>query len=140
MPLTLSISKDLRKLMAFGSGVGVQVVGDNLEVAAARVRPSGIQVLGRTTIANYTTRPAAEWGVEYSRFLRSMGASHVSATVLLPRRDVIVRQLSLPGVSAKDMEGAIRFQLDSLHPYGDEEISWGCSEAGHGAVLVGIAR
>ena len=66
--------------------------------------------------------------------------SYLSATVLLPRRDVIVRQLALPGVAAKDMEGAIRLQLDSLHPYGEDEISWGWSPLAYGAVLVGIAR
>ena len=31
------------------------------------------------------------------------------------------------------MEGAIRFQLDSLHPYGDEEICWGWSPLAYGA-------
>ena len=49
-----------------------------------------------------------------------------------------------PGVAAgrggKDIEGAIRFQLDSLHPYGDDEVSWGWSPLAYGAVLVGIAR
>ncbi|HWC99124.1 MAG TPA: PilN domain-containing protein [Candidatus Sulfopaludibacter sp.] len=140
MALQTSISKDFRKLMSFGFGVGVEIGATDLEVVAARVRPTGIQVLGRLTIANYAGRPAAEWGGEYGRFLKSMGASHLSATVLLPRRDVIVRQLALPGVSAKDIDSAIRFQLDSLHPYGDEEICSGWSPLAYGAVLVGIAR
>ena len=38
------------------------------------------------------------------------------------------------------MESAIRLQLDSLHPYGDDEVAWGWSPAGRGAALVGIAR
>ena len=63
----------------------------------ARVRPNRVQVLGRLTIANYAARPAAEWGAEYARFLKSLGAGHLSATVLLPRREVIVRQIALPG-------------------------------------------
>jgi hypothetical protein len=65
---------------------------------------------------------------------------HLAATVLLPRREVIVRHLSLPGVGAKDVEGAIRFQIDTLHPYGDEDVAWGWSRLAYGAVLVGIAR
>jgi Tfp pilus assembly protein PilN len=97
-------------------------------------------VLGRLTIANYASRPAAEWGAEYSRFLKSLGASHLSATVLLPRREVIVRQVALPGVAPKDIESAIRFQLDTLHPYGDDEVSWGWSALPYSAVLVGIVR
>lgn len=145
MAVSNSISKDFRKLFAFGAGVGIEIGAASLEVAAARVRPSSIHVLGRTTIQGFTTRPAAEWGMEYARFLKSIGLKHVSATVLLPRREVIARQLALPGVAAKDAESAIRFQLDTLHPYGDEDVCWGWSSVKFGsspagAALVGIVR
>ena len=136
----VSLPRDVRKLLAFGAGVGIQIGATDLEIAAARVRPSSIHVLGRTTLASFASRPAAEWGMEYARFLKSLGLRHVSATVLLPRRDIIARHLALPGVAAGDMENAIRFDLDSLHPYGDEEICWGWSPLGKGAALVGIAR
>jgi Tfp pilus assembly protein PilN len=140
MSLQISIPKDVRKLLAFGFGVGVEIGPTDLEVVAARVRPNGIRVLGRLTIANYAARPSGEWGTDYARFLKSLGASHLSATVLLPRRDVIVRQVALPGVAPKDIDSAIRFQLDSLHPYGDDEVCSGWSPLAYGAVLVGIAR
>src|SRR5579863_2114421 len=140
MPVQNAISRDFRKLLQFGAGVGIEIGATDLEVVAARVRPNRVQVLGRLVIPDFANRPAAEWGAEYGRFLSPLGLSHVSATVLLPRRDVIVRHLSLPGVSAKDADGAIRFQLDSLHPYGEEEVSWGWSPLAYGAVLVGVAR
>src|SRR5215469_9951589 len=140
MPGASSLTNDLRKLMAFGSGVGIEIGASDLEVAAAKVRASRIQVLGRTTIHGYAERPAAEWGVEYAAFLKAAGLSYLSATVLLPRRDVVVRQVALPGVAGKDLENAIRFQLDSLHPYGDEEVAWGWSPLSFGWVLVGMAR
>ncbi len=133
-------SKDFRKLLAFGSGVGIEIGASDLEVAVTRVRPLGIRVLGRLTLENYAQRPAAEWGGEYARFLKASGSDRISATVLLPRREVIVRQVALPGVASKDIEGAIRFQLDSLHPYGDEDVVWGWSPLAYGSVLVGIAR
>src|SRR5450432_1285490 len=140
MPAALPISADLRKLLAFGSGVGIEIGAGSLEVAAARVRPSRIHVLGRLSIENFAARPAAEWGAEYSAFVKSLGIGHLSATVLLPRRDVIVRQLALPGVARKDLENAIRLQLDSLHPYGDEDVTWGSTTLPPGAVMLGIAR
>ena len=140
MPLEIAIPKDLRKLMQFGSGVGIEIGGKDLDVVAARVRPSRIRVLGRLAIRDFAGRPAAEWGSEYAKFLRSLGASYLSATVLLPRREVVVRQVALPGVANRDMEGAIRFQLDSLHPYGEDEVAWGWSPVGPGAAMVGIAR
>lgn len=136
----VTIPKDLRKWLAFGAGVGIQIGAADLEIAVARVRPSKIEVLGRKTVENFASRPAAEWGMEYARFLKSLGLQHLSATVLLPRREVIARHVSLPGVAAGDMENAIRFDLDSLHPYGDEEICWGWSPLGKNAALVGIAR
>ena len=134
------VSQDVRKLLAFGSGIGIEIGAADLEVVAARVRPSGVQVLGRLVIDDYANRPAAEWGAEYNRFLKSAGMSHLSASVLLPRREVIVRQVALAGVSGKDRDGAIRFQLDSLHPYADEEVCWGWSDIGEHAALIGIAK
>jgi len=140
MAAPASLSVDIRQLLAFGTGVGIEIGATDLEVVAARVRPTGIHVLGRLAVPNYAERPAAEWGAEYMRFLNAAGMSHLSATVLLPRRDVIVRQVALPGMAAKDREGAIRFQLDTLHPYGDADVCWGWSPAGENAALVGIAR
>ncbi len=141
MPVAIpELSKDLRKLLAFGAGVGIEIGAASLEVAAARVRPSRIDVLGRLSIPNWSARPAAEWGAEYGRFLKSVGLGHLSATVLLPRREVIVRQIPLPGVAPRDIEGAIRFQIDTLHPYGDEDVVWGFSRVAYGSVLVGIVR
>lgn len=136
----LSLPANVRKLLAFGSGIGIEIGAQDLEVAAARVRPSGVQVLGRLTLPRYAERPAGEWGADYQRFAKAVGMSHLSATVLLPRRDVIVRQIALPGVAAKDREAAIRFQVDSLHPYGDAEVCWGWSPAGDNSALVGIVR
>lgn len=138
MPLDFPITKDFRKLLAFGSGVGLEIGPTALDVAVTRVRPNKVQVLGRLTIENYAARPAAEWGAEYAHFLKASGAERLSATVLLPRRDVIVRQIALPGVAAGDMEGAIRFQMDTLHPYGEDEVVWGWSPLEYGNVLVGI--
>jgi Tfp pilus assembly protein PilN len=134
------LSLDVKKLLAFGSGIGIEVGAADLEVVAVRVRPSRIQVAGRATIANYAGRAAGEWGAEYADFLRSAGMSHVSATVLLPRREVIVRQLALAGVARRDRGAAIKLQLDTLHPYGDEEVCWDWTAVGDNAVLVGIAR
>jgi Tfp pilus assembly protein PilN len=138
--MAVPISQDVRKLLAYGSGIGIEIGAADLEVAAARVRPSRIQVLGRWTIHNYAERPAAEWGAEYTHFVKSVGMGHLSATVLLPRREVIVRTLGLPGVAGKDREGAIRFQLDSLHPFGDEPVCWGWTTVGENSALVGVAR
>ena len=135
-----SAPTDLKKLLAFGSGIGIEIGATDLEVVAVRVRLARIQVTGRIAIANFTERPAAEWGAEYAAFVRSRGLAHVSATVLLPRQEVIVRLLVLAGVAPRDRAAAIQLQLDTLHPYGDEEVAWDWTPASDNAVLVGIAR
>src|SRR4029077_6604534 len=92
-------------------------------------------------IGDFAHRPAAEWGAEYTAFLSTLGLQHVSATVILPRHEVIVRQLAMPGVSGKDLAGAVRFQLDSLHPYSEDDVvsSW-TRLSDSSTVLVAIAR
>jgi Tfp pilus assembly protein PilN len=137
---TRPVLEDLRRLLAFGSAIGIEIGPADLEVAAVRVRPTGIQVAGRATIANFAGRAAGDWGVEYAAFLRSSAMAHVSATVLLPRREVIVRQVGLTGVARRDRAAAIRLQLDTLHPYGDSEVSWDWTAVSEQAALVGIAR
>jgi hypothetical protein len=136
----MPIPRELRKLLSFGTGIGVEVGAADLEVAAVRVRPNGVQVAGHLIIPNFAARPAAEWGAEYGHFLKTLAMGHISATVLLPRREVIVRQVALAGVAAKEMESAIRFQLDTLHPYGDDDVAWGWSAVAAGAALVGIVQ
>ncbi|MGC9970920.1 MAG: PilN domain-containing protein [Bryobacteraceae bacterium] len=132
---------ELRKWLAIGAGVGIQIGEADLTVVITRVRPTGTRVLGATTIARFRERPAAEWGAEYNEFLKRLGGSYLSATVLLPRRDLIVRQLALPGVADRDLAAAIQFQLDSLHPYGEDEAAhaW-CRIGRSGAVLIVIVR
>ncbi len=136
------MTSDLKKWLAVGTGVGVEIgAGGYLVVNVARVRPSGIKVLGSLTIPQYREQPAAEWGGVYSNFLRKLGHGHLAATVLLPREEVVVRQLQLPGVADRDLEAALRFQVDSLHPFGDDEAAYGWARVGKTAtVLVGIAR
>jgi len=128
-----------KKFIAAGSGIGIEIGAKDLEVTAVRVRPNGITVAGLLTIRDFAQRPAAEWGKEYARFLEENHIAHLAATVLLPRREIIVRQISLPGVEPRDFASAIALQIDTLHPYGDEPVVSGWSRVGTGA-LVGILR
>jgi len=131
---------ELRRFIAFGTGVGIQVTAEDLEVAVARVRPTGVTVLARSPIRRFRERPAAEWGAAYSALLERHGLTNLSATVVLPRQEVIVRQVAMRGVGTKDLEAALAFQLDGINPYGDEEVLTGWMPLAGGAVLVGIAR
>jgi Tfp pilus assembly protein PilN len=124
------IPAELKKWVAIGSGVGIEITGqrgaESLRIAAARVRPTGARVIGKLTIEDFPHQAAGVWGTEYAAFLRKLDLRHVPAVVLLPRQEVILRELSLPGVADKDLDAAIRFQLEGLHPYADDDVmaSW----------------
>ena len=129
------------KWLAIGTGIGLEVRKDDLRVTIARLRPSGAQPVGAATIAHYRERHAADWGAEYAAFLKRHGASHLAATVLLPRREVVVRLLALPGVSKRDLPAAVALQADALHPFAESEAVWDWARLGTGgAVLAGISR
>ena len=129
-----------RRALVFGTGLGIAIGERNLEVAIARARPSGATLEGLATIADFRNRPAAEWGAEVQRLVAAAGESRLAATLLLPRDETIVRTLALPGVSDKDAAGAIELQIDSLHPWGDEDVAWGWSRAGRNNMLIGLTR
>jgi Tfp pilus assembly protein PilN len=133
--------------LLFGRGFGIAIGSRHLEAVVVRTRPSGPALLGEITISDFRSRPAAEWGAELLRFLAAHGESRVAATVLLPRDEVIVRTLSLPGVPDKEVQAAVELQLETLHPWGDpggegrgDDVAWGWSRAGAGSILVGLVR
>lgn len=139
------IPAGLRKWAAIGSGAGIQIAGprgsESLRISAVRVRPSGARLQGGFTVEDFQHQPAAAWGADYAAFLGKLGIRHVAANVVLPRHEVIVRQLVLPGISGQDLAGAVRFQLDGLHPYGEEDVLSSWARLQHSStVLVAIVR
>jgi Tfp pilus assembly protein PilN len=133
------------RLLLFGTGFGIAVSGKNLDIAIVRARPSGPSLVASTVIRDFRARPAAEWGAELTGYLEAAKERRLAATVLLPREEVIVRVLHLPGVSTKDIPAAIELQIDTLHPYGEAEVAWAWSRvssrtAAGGSVIVGLVR
>lgn len=134
-------SPALRRAARFGAGVGIAVEGGALRVCLARVRPRGARLLGQLTIEGFRERPASDWGREYASFLESHQAAHLAAWLVVPRHEVIVRHLRLPGVSDEDAPAAISFQLDSLHPFNGEDVVHDFQRAGRTAsFIVAIAE
>ena len=129
-----------RRGILFGTGLGIAIGERNLNIAIVRARPAGPTLVAATTIVDFRNRPAAEWGTELLKFLASADESRLAATVLLPREEIIVRTIALPGVADKDAASAIELQIDSLHPWGDVAVVWGWSRAGFNDVIVGVAR
>ena len=125
----MTLPSELKKWTAFGAGIGVEISGvpgaESLHIAAVSVRPGSVRLIGEMKVDD-ASQHAGVWGTDYAAFLRKHGLRGVGATVLLPRREVILRQLSLPGVSGKDLAAAVQFQMDGLHPFPEDQAlsSW----------------
>ncbi len=126
-----------RPWLAFGTGVAIEISRTSLEIAAVKVRPNGAELLRTATIEHIHERPAAEWSAQYQAAVRGIHSAGV--TVLLPRADVIMRQVSLPGVSSRELEGALALRLRTLHPFADDDVAW-CWAPVRGGALVGLTR
>ncbi len=125
----------------FGSAAGIEIVGDQLRVAAVRLRPQGVTVLGTEMIERFQDRPASGWGMEVASFLRRYGLDGRPLMVVLPASEAISRTVLLPGVSKADLAAAVDFQLDGLHPYGDGAAATAWAPlARPGSVLAAAAR
>lgn len=135
------MNQDWQRWLNFGSGVGLEIEPTRLRVSVVRVRPAGAQQLGIHHIENYLERPAAEWGAEYAQYLKSHGVSHAAAYVVLPRQEAIVRLVNLQGVPDKDLPAAVSYQIDGLHPFGEDEVAWSYGRLGETPwVLTSIVR
>ena len=131
---------DFAKWLAIGTGIGIEIGSQDLTVTVVRLRPQGVRVLGELTIPRFRDQPAADWGAAYAGFLQKLGVGHLAATILLPRDEVTVRQVSLPGVTDKDLASAVRFEIDSLNPHSEEEVAFDWARIGRtSSVLIGIA-
>jgi Type IV pilus assembly protein PilM len=132
---------DLTKWLAVGTGIGIEIGSDDLTVTVVRLRPSGVRVLGELTIPHFRDQAAADWGAAYSAFLQKLSVGHLAATILLPRDEVTVRQISLPGVTNKDLDSAVRFEIDSLNPHSEEEVAYDWARIGKtSSILIAITR
>jgi hypothetical protein len=130
---------DFAKWLAIGTGVGIEIGSGDLTVTVVRLRPTGVRVLGELTIPHFREQPAAEWGAVYAGFLQKLGVGHLAATILLPRDEVTVRQISLPGVTDKDLASAVRFEIDALNPHSEEEVAYDWGRIGNTpSVLIAI--
>jgi len=130
-----------RRWVAVGAGIGIECHGDDLLVTAVSVRFGKLTSIEELRITAIAQRPASDWGSEYADFLKRLELGHLAANLVLPRDAATVRVLPLPPLSPKEIEAAVGFQIDSLHPYADDPVVHAWARLNRaGAVLVAIAR
>ena len=136
----IGLPPTVRKWLSFGTGVGIEVGPLDLTVSVVRARPSGAELLESRVIAGFRERPAVEWGREYAEFVKKFSAGHIAAVVMVPRSEVIVRTMTFPAVGDEELEAAIGFQLDTLHPYAEDDAVPAFARLEGTQVLIGVLR
>ena len=126
-----------------GAGCGVEIRGEDLRAVCMRIRRGQVEVLGLRTVERFRERPPAEWGAELTQLLSRCGLAHVAATVALPRQDFVLRQIQLPPLKPRERDAAVRYQLEGLHPFGEDEVLFSAAPLDGGAkslTLVAVAE
>lgn len=129
----------------WGTGCGIEVRGGDLVVTAVRVRGARVELLGRTLLTSFRERRPQEWGAEYRVLAEQLGLTHLAVTLAFPRDEVILRTVELPELAPKELASAVGFQVDSLHPWAEEDVvhafaPLGETKAGQQSVMVAVAR
>jgi hypothetical protein len=95
-----------------------QIRGDDLQVTLVGA-PSGSASRHHQTTP--PPPPGAEWGAEYAAVLRKHSSSHLSAVVLLPRHELMVRHLAFPASETASAQSASSRRAAS---YPEDEAAW----------------
>ncbi len=133
---------DARSILAIGTGVGIEIVGQDLHVAVARVRPGGIKVLGTRSSPLSASGPPPSGAPNTPASCAAWAPATWRPPSCLPRTEVIVRQVALPGVAARDLarrDAASRSIRCTPTERTKPQHTW-ARLPGTETVLVGIAR
>lgn len=109
------------------NGVGIDIQEGNFTAVIVKRQWKRIGVADRLEIPAYRSVGWQECGMRYREFLRRNGLKAPWTVVALPRSAVLLRWLNFPGAVETDLRQAVRFQLDSLHPFEEDSIDWDCA-------------
>ncbi|HEV2386582.1 MAG TPA: PilN domain-containing protein [Candidatus Acidoferrales bacterium] len=101
--------------------LGIEVGGSALHLACVRPGLGRRWLAGTETIADSAMLGAEQLRGRLNGFLARCGAADPVVILGLPRRDVIVRHLSLPAAAERALDGALRLQEALFKPNDDEE-------------------
>jgi Tfp pilus assembly protein PilN len=79
-------------------------------------QPRSIRFLETLTVPDFRQRPVAELRNEIAGFLRRNKALHFHCVMVVPREDVIVRQLDLPSQAQANLTKVVEYQSATLVP------------------------
>ena len=106
------------------SGIGIDLNAESFQAVCVKRQWKKIRVADFLEIPEYRSLGPQRCGELYKEFLRKNGLRTPWTIVALPRSAVLLRWLNFPQAVARDLRSAVQFQLDSLHPFDEDSVSW----------------
>lgn len=110
-------------LMYTRLAVGVDPTGGGLNLVVLSQRLRGFQVLGALRLPDASADSAPS---RVSAFLKRRHAQEARVIACLPREDVLVRFMDLPAEAEAQLAHVVGYQIDSLHPFAEDQVYWDC--------------
>ena len=98
------------------TAVGIELRGEDLLISALQSNFSGAVFNHFKRFADYRSRDKEELRQEIASFFKSSGLSKENIVLGIPRRDLILRYLDLPGEVLDDLKQVIHYQVQSFEP------------------------
>jgi Tfp pilus assembly protein PilN len=102
--------------LSIRKSLGLYIQGETLQLALLSRQPRSVRLLELLSIPGFRQRPVPELRNEISGFLRRNQAVHVHCVMVIPREEVIVRQLDLPTQAEANLAKVVEYQSAMLVP------------------------
>jgi len=105
-------------------GVDPTDADGGLNLVALSQRFRRLTVLGALQLPDAAAEAAPS---KVSAFLARHGVQGARVVACLPRESVLVRFMDLPAEAEKRLAQVVGYQIDSLHPFAEDQVHWDCT-------------
>ncbi|MEW5975196.1 MAG: PilN domain-containing protein [Acidobacteriota bacterium] len=112
--------------MMIGKSLGIWIEEDSIELSLlSRSWKRRVRVAGILKLETLSAMPAGEARRQVDTFLGRHGARDCRKALMIPRRQVIVRQVDLPAEAETNLAKAVEYQVVGLLPDAESQVSHG---------------
>lgn len=111
--------------------LGVAITDEVIRLSLVSRQLSVIQIRDLLTLSAWQEKSVLDLKKEVAKFLKRNKTSEPAAVLSLPRREVVVRQLTLPANAQSNLEKVLEYQIVNLLPAEDTAVVYDYSVAKH---------
>ena len=109
--------------------LGIAITDDVIRLSLVSRQLNSIQIRDLLTLSAWQEKSLPDLKSEVTKFLKRNKTSELAAVLSLPRREVVVRQLTLPGDAQSNLAKVLEYQIANLLPAEDALVVYDYSVA-----------